>query len=127
MKPPAFVVAIIAPCLLAGALAGCSTWQGHQGAASAARNGTSQSRTGLLCGAAASAGGGGSAGTTGSGPGSEQMGSGMTGDQAAMCELNRRIAIATPDQRQAMLEQYLPGMSPDLREQHLAMMREQCQ
>jgi hypothetical protein len=55
------------------------------------------------------------------------MGSGMIVDQAAMCELNRRISSAPPEERQAMLEQYMPGMSPDMREQHLAMMRARCQ
>jgi hypothetical protein len=55
------------------------------------------------------------------------MAPGMTSDQAAMCELNRRISSArNPDERASLLEKYLPGMSPDMREQHLEMMRERC-
>jgi hypothetical protein len=119
MKPFSFVLAIIASSLLAGTLNGCSTSTQHR----------SQSPSGPIRGPGASAGGSGSAGATGSGSGagSEQMGSGMIVDQAAMCELNRRISSAAPQERQAMLEQYMPGMSPDMREQHLAMMRARCQ
>ena len=129
MKALSFVLAIIAPGLLAGALGGCSTPQGHAGQQSGAtaQGGVSQSPSGPMRGCGVNARGGGSAGATGSSAGSEQMGSGMTGDQGAMCELNRMIASATPEQRQAMLEQYLPNMSPDAREQRLAMMRERCQ
>jgi hypothetical protein len=127
MKAFSFVLAIIAPGLLAGTLAACSTWPGHEGRESAATHRGSAGQSPPVRGPGASAGASGSAGSTGSGGGSEQMGSGMTADQAAMCELNRRISSATPGERQAMLDQYMPGMSPEVREQHLAMMRERCQ
>ncbi|MET0858328.1 MAG: hypothetical protein ABWY27_16375 [Telluria sp.] len=108
MKTFSFVLAISAAGLLAATLAGCSAWQ--------------QQRPGV----AVSQGDGGSAGYTAAG--SEQLGAGMTGDQGAMCELNRRLlATRDPDARQAMVKQYLPNMSPELREQHLRTMRERCQ
>lgn len=107
MKALSFVLAIV-PGLLAGTLAGCSAWQQQQP------------------GVAVSQGAGGGAGSTAAG--SEQLGAGMTGDQGAMCELNRRLMGARdPDARQAMIKQYLPNMSPEMREQHLKTMRERCQ
>jgi hypothetical protein len=127
MQPLSFVLAIIAPGLLAATLAACSNWPGHEGRESAGQPRSSHSKSGPVRGPGASAGFSGSAGATGCGAGSGQMGSGMTADHAALCELNRRIASARPNERQAMLDQYLPDMSPEMREQRLAMMREQCQ
>jgi hypothetical protein len=127
MKPHTFVLAIIAPGLLAGTLAGCSTWPGHEGQESAATRQGSASRSPPIRGPGASAGCSGTAGSTGSSRAAGVLGPGMTSDQAAMCELNRRISGArTAEERESLIEKYLPGMSPDLREQHLKMMRERC-
>jgi hypothetical protein len=119
MKPLSFVLAILAPGLLAGALAGCSASQQH--------GSVSQSPGGPMRGPGASAGGSGAAGSTHFGYGCSPLGAGMTADQVAMCELNRRITSArTPQERQAMLDQYLPGMSPEARARRLQMMQERC-
>ena len=108
MKPLNFVLAIVAPGLLAATLAACGTWQQQQP------------------GVAVNQGASGGAGYTAAG--SEQLGAGMTGDEGAMCELNRRLMGARdPDARQAMMDQYLPNMSPEMRERHLRAMRERCQ
>jgi len=49
-------------------------------------------------------------------------------DEMGMCELHRRIMSArTPAERQALMEQYMPGMSADMRMQHMQMMRDRCQ
>jgi hypothetical protein len=102
MKPLTFALALIALAATA-----CSAWQ--------------QQRPGV----AVSQGASGSAGYT---AGSRQLGAGMLGDQDALCELNRRLQSArAPDERQAMMEQFLPDMSPEMREWHLKQMQERCQ
>lgn len=66
--------------------------------------------------APASAGGSASAGTTGS-----------ADDQRAMCELHQRfMAARTREERQALMDQYMQGMSPEMRERHRQMMWERC-
>jgi hypothetical protein len=123
MKPRSFVVAIIAPGLLAGTLAACSASQEHAGRETGAahRSSASDSPNGPLRGH----GGSGAAGSTGSGPG--EMGAGMLSEQAALCELSRRITEArSPQERQFMMDQYLPDLSPEMREWRLQQMREQC-
>jgi hypothetical protein len=123
MKPLSFAVAIIAPGLLAGTLAACSAWQEHAGQepGAAPRSRASESPHRPLGGR----GGSGAAGSTGSGSG--QMGAGMLSEQAALCELSRRIMDAhSPEERQFMIDQYLPDLSPEMREWRLQQMREQC-
>lgn len=45
----------------------------------------------------------------------------------AMCDLNERMMAArTPEERQALQERYMQGMSPEMRERHMEMMRERC-
>ena len=45
-----------------------------------------------------------------------------------MCAQNRRIMSApTPEARQAMMEQAMPDIAPEMRERHLEMMRKGCQ
>jgi hypothetical protein len=45
-----------------------------------------------------------------------------------MCAQSRRIMSApTPEARQAMMEQAMPTISPEMRERHLEMMRKSCQ
>ena len=81
--------------------------------------------------ATAAAGTSGSAGSgTASGSGS---GSAYGGETAGidkwqeMCAQSRRITSApTPEARQAMLEQAMPDISPEMRERHLEMMRKSC-
>jgi hypothetical protein len=124
MKPLSFVLAIMAPGLLAGTLAACSAWQEHEGQE---HTSVTKRPSPPIRGPGASAGCSGAAGSTGSGPGSYLLGAGMTSDLAAMCELNRRIMGApTPVERQAMIDRYLPGMSSEMREQRLQTMRERC-
>lgn len=43
-----------------------------------------------------------------------------------MCEMHRKMLSATEEQRKAMMAERMQGMSPEMREQHLAMMRERC-
>ena len=82
--------------------------------------------------ATAAAGTSGSAGSgTASGSGS---GSAYGGETAGvdkwqeMCAQSRRIMSApTPEARQAMMEQAMPDISPEMRERHLEMMRKGCQ
>jgi hypothetical protein len=100
--------------LLAGALAGCQSWQAGAPA---------QTHPPPHRGVGAGAGPSGTMGSTGSGTGEEPG----IGDQHAMCEMSRRIMGArTPEERQALMDQNMPGMSPELREQHVQMMSEQC-
>lgn len=65
--------------------------------------------------------GGGMSGATGSMPGPGRA------DAAKMCQVQRNISGAkSPEERQALMDQYMPGMSPQMREQHLQMMQEMC-
>ena len=79
--------------------------------------------------AATAAGTRGSAGSgTASGAGSPYGGEtvGITKWQE-MCAQSRRIMSApTPEARQAMMEQAMPDISPDMRERHLELMRKSC-
>jgi hypothetical protein len=50
-----------------------------------------------------------------------------TEDALALCDLNRQIKDAkTPEERQALVQRVLPGMTPQEREHHLRMMQERC-
>jgi hypothetical protein len=50
-----------------------------------------------------------------------------TEDALAMCDLNKQVKDAkTPEERQALVQRVLPGMSPEERERHLRMMQERC-
>jgi hypothetical protein len=74
--------------------------------------------------------GAGSGGAMGSGTAAGE-GQGMRGvgkqSWYGLCELSQRIADApTPAARQALVEQAMPNMSQESREQHLQMMREHC-
>lgn len=99
MKPLSVLSAIAASVLFAGALAGCSTRQ------SGAASGMGHRPT----------------------PGRLSMGA-IMGDEQAMCELDRRMLAAdSAAERQAMVDRYMAGMSPETRRQRLQMMREQCE
>ena len=80
--------------------------------------------------AATAAGTSGSAGSgTASGSGSAYGGETAGIDKwHEMCAQGRRIMSApTPEARQAMLEQAMPDISPEMRERYLEMMRKSCQ
>ena len=50
------------------------------------------------------------------------------GSWYGMCELNRKLLDApTPQDRQALLDQVMPGMAPAAREQQLQVMRQECE
>jgi hypothetical protein len=66
-----------------------------------------------------------SAGSTGAAGASS---SGAQLDQQTACELQRRVSSArTPEERQALMDQAMPGMAPETQERHMQMMREGCQ
>lgn len=46
----------------------------------------------------------------------------------AMCAMYRSMQNAPTEQdRQAMMERNMQGMSPEMRQRHMEMMRQQCQ
>lgn len=74
--------------------------------------------------------------TSGSGGGCAMMGGAKTDgacnmqnmNQDEMCAMYRSMRDAPDEQaRQAMMERHMQGMSPQMRQQHLDMMRQQCQ
>ena len=107
--------------LIAGMLVGCQSWQ-----ARAPEHGPPPHR-GMGAGAGPS-GAMGSGTASGMGRGMHGMGTGMSnGNWYGMCEMQKRIAEAhTPEERQALVEKFMPGMSPEARERHLHMMQEHC-
>jgi hypothetical protein len=49
-------------------------------------------------------------------------------DEESMCAMYRNMRDAPTDQaRQAMMDRNMQGMSPEMRQQHMEMMRQQCQ
>jgi hypothetical protein len=101
--------------LLAGTLAGCQSWQSST---------PDHKPPPPHRGAGTGAGFAGSAGQTGSGIGEKEAASSLYG----MCAMNQEIMNArTPEARQAILERDMPNMSQEMREQHLEMMRRECQ
>jgi hypothetical protein len=82
---------------------------GNAGAYGTGESGSAPASTGAQ-------GGGGSAGATSG-----------TADIQSMCALQQRLKDAHSEQeRQAILDQAMPGMTPDLRQQHLEMLRQEC-
>jgi hypothetical protein len=89
-------------------------------------------------GGSAAQGGMGSGAMMGSQSGCGMMGGNTTGSQAgcgmqhmdkdAMCAMYRSMRDAPTEQaRQAMMDQNMKTMSPEMRQQHMEMMRQQCQ
>lgn len=75
-------------------------------------------------------------GTVGSQGGCGMMGAGHVAgpggiqhmDKDAMCAMYRSMQNAPTEQdRQAMMERDMQGMSPEMRQRHMEMMRQQCQ
>jgi len=61
------------------------------------------------------------------------MGAGVSGEHMGMqghqdmCTLHQQMMSAhTPEERQAMMEQAMPGMPREERERHLQMMQQRC-
>jgi len=76
------------------------------------------------------------AGTSGSGSDCGMMGDSKAGnpgamprtDKDAMCAMYRGMRDAPTEQaRQAMMDRQMQGMSPEMRQRHMEMMRQQCQ
>lgn len=110
--------------LIVAMLAGCQSWQ-----ARTPEHGPPPHR-----GMGAGAGSSGAMGTgTASGMGHGMhgmhgMSNGMSkGNWYGMCEMQKQVADAhTADERQALMEKFMPGMTQEAREQHLQMMQERC-
>jgi hypothetical protein len=101
-----------------GAQAQGSSGTGISGSGNAGTYGTGES------GSAPASTGGGAGGTSGGSAGGT---SGSSADMQEMCALQQRLQAARSEhERQAILDQAMPGMTPDLRQQHLEMLREQC-
>jgi hypothetical protein len=75
-------------------------------------------------------------GTMGSHGGSGMMGAGTAGaqgemqhmDKASMCAMHRNMQNAPNEQaRQAIMDRQMQGMSPEMRQRQMDMMRQQCQ
>lgn len=47
-------------------------------------------------------------------------------DMDAMCDTHRKMQTASPEQRQAMMDQQMKGMSPEMRLRHMEMMQQHC-
>jgi hypothetical protein len=118
---------LAAPLLLAAALGGCSSLSG-QSEPEAPVPMQSVPTAGMYP-AGPGPGSAAAAGQVGMGPalmGTTIEGSGSV-SLAATCELYRSVETAkTPEDRQALIEHYMPGMSPEMRERHLQMMRQRC-
>jgi hypothetical protein len=104
--------------LIAGMLTACQSWQ-----ARTPDHRPAPPHRGVGAGAGTS-GAMGSGTASGAGQGTHGLGK---GNWYGMCEMQRQIADApTPDERQALVEKLMPGMSQEAREQHLQMMQERC-
>lgn len=48
-------------------------------------------------------------------------------DTKAMCDMHQKMMNArTPEERRAMMDERMKGMSPEMRQQHMDMMQEKC-
>ena len=47
-------------------------------------------------------------------------------DMGRMCAMHRDLQNAPADQRAAMMEEQMKGMSPEMRQHHMDMMRQHC-
>jgi hypothetical protein len=73
-------------------------------------------------------GAGGQGGMMGQGAGGQMgmMGQGGQMDMKSMCDLHEKMKNATPQQRSAMMDQYMKNMTPEMRQRHFQMMDQQC-
>lgn len=141
---------ILAGLVLTASLAACASPDGDQGHGQHhADQSTNAPVSSSSAGSSAQGGMMGGA-MTGSQSGCSMMGEGATGSQAgcgmmgdsksaaagsmphmdkdAMCAMYRSMQNASTEQeRHEMMERNLQGMSPEMRQRHLEMMRQQCQ
>lgn len=146
---PALSIRTLAALAAAASLVACATPPGgqdhaehHPGqsadTAAAGSAGTPSAQAGMMGGSMAGSQGG--CGMMGSQGGCGMMGSSQAASQAAgaggmqqmnkeeMCAMYRNMRNAPNEQaRQAMMDQRMRGMSPEMRQQHMEMMRQQCQ
>jgi hypothetical protein len=141
---------IIASLVVTASLIGCATPSGDQGQDQDQHHPGQSAGTSApdSSGGAAAQGGMAGGAMTGSQAGCGMMGGSTTGAQAgcgmmggnkaagampqmdkeAMCAMYRGMRDAPTDQaRQAMMDRNMRGMSPEMRQQHMDMMRQQCQ
>ena len=147
---------ILAGLVLTASLAACAYPEGDQGHgqhhAGQSANTTSPGASGGSSAQDGSAGmpmhAGAGGGMMGSQAGCGMMGGGTTGSQAgcgsagqaagpggiqhmdkdAMCAMYRRMQNApTEQERHEVMERNMQGMSPEMRQRHMEMMRQQCQ
>lgn len=104
MKQIAMFYAVAVPVLVA-ALAGCAPSQPMQQSDAATSSATQ---------------GGGITGATGSGV--------PSADTKAMCDMHQRMmGASTPEERQALMDENMRNMTPEMQQQHMDMMRMKCQ
>ncbi|MGN6390287.1 MAG: hypothetical protein ACTHL1_12325 [Burkholderiaceae bacterium] len=98
MKRIVRLSSFILPLLAAGALAGCAS------SPHADRDAGMASGKGMSC---------------------DGCGEKMSMQQ--MCDMYRQTAAEkSPEERQKMMDQMMPGMSPDMQQMHMRMMQDQC-
>jgi hypothetical protein len=144
-KPSSLAAFLFAAMALAGCAAtqqqaqeppsqGGVTQQEHQahhpqGAAAQPSAATEQGSAGGRAGMMGNQGGmmgGGQGGMMGGGQGG-MMGQGGQMDMKSMCDLHERMKnAATPQERSAMMNQYMGNMTPEMRQRHFQMMEQQC-
>ncbi|MFC5463058.1 hypothetical protein [Massilia niabensis] len=108
------------------ALAACTTTDGTTGhaahhpdrAARAPAQGDATTMGGMS--------GGQSGAATMSGAPSGQMAPGQT-NMGAMCPMHRDMQKMSPEQHRAMMDEKMKGMTPEMRQHHMEMMRRHCQ
>jgi len=118
-QKPGSLVAVLAA---AAALAGCAanqaqpqTGDGHKEHHPAGAAAQPSGGMGMM-----GQGGGGQMGMMGQG-GAGQM------DMKSMCEMHGRMKSArTPEERGAMMDERMKGMSPEMRQRQMEMMQQQC-
>lgn len=69
---------------------------------------------------------GGQSGGGATGAGADGQSNQRAMDMNAMCVTYRDMQNASIEQRRAMMDQQMKGMSPEMRQQHMEMMRQQC-
>jgi hypothetical protein len=131
MSSRSFVLALVAPALLMGALAGCSTWNKKGGtesqSGSSGTMGTAESQSGSSGAMGTARSSSETGAVSGLGTTAQPSASGMMGDQQAMCDMHRKMMAArTQEERQALMDQNMPNMTPDARQQQMQMMQERC-
>ena len=154
LNKPIFSIRFLAALVTAASLASCANIPGdqdhgehHPGQSASTMaegsSGTSPSQGGMMGGGMAGSQSG--CGMMGGATPGNQAGCGMMGDSQAgsqtgsaggtqrmnkedMCAMYRNMRDAPNEQaRQAMMDRNMQGMSPEMRQRHMEMMRQQCQ